>query len=84
MRLLASLASKIGMCLAFPGKIISIKGDGAVVDFDGIEKEVNVSLTPKAKKSDYVIVHAGFAIQKLSKQSAMEVFKIYAGDKKSN
>ncbi len=65
------------MCLAFPGKIISIKGDRASVDFDGIEKEINVSLVAGVKKGDYVIVHAGFAIQKLSKQSAMEVFKIY-------
>ena len=65
------------MCLAYPGKIISIKGDNASVDFDGIEKEINVSLVADAKKNDYVIVHAGFAIQKLSKQSAMEVFKIY-------
>ena len=65
------------MCLAYPGKIISIKGDNAFVDFDGIEKEINVSLVADAKKGDYVIVHAGFAIQKLSKQSAMEVFKLY-------
>ncbi len=65
------------MCLAFPGKIISIKGDHAVVDFDGIEKEINVSLVSGAKKGDFVIVHAGFAIQKLSKQSAQEVFEIY-------
>jgi len=65
------------MCLAFPGKIISIKGDRAVADFDGIEKEINVSLVSDAQKGDFVIVHAGFAIQKLSEQSAQEVFKIY-------
>ena len=65
------------MCLAYPGKIISIKGDNASVDFDGIEKEINVSLVSGAKKNDFVIVHAGFAIQKLSEQSAMEVFKLY-------
>ncbi len=65
------------MCLAFPGKIISINGDNASVDFDGIEKEVNVSLVADAKKGDFVIVHAGFAIQKLSEQSVAEVFKIY-------
>ena len=65
------------MCLAFPGKIVSIKGGRAAVDFDGVEKEINVSLVAGAQKGDYVIVHAGFAIQKLSKQSAMEVFKVY-------
>ena len=65
------------MCLAFPGKITLIKGDKAVADFDGIKKDINVSLTPDAKKGDYVIVHAGFAIQKLSEQNAQEVFEIY-------
>jgi len=67
------------MCLAIPGKITSIKGNRATVDFDGIKKDINVFLTPDAKKGDYVIVHAGFAIQKISKQSALEVFKIYEG-----
>ncbi len=65
------------MCLAYPGKIVSIKGGRASVDFSGIEKEINVSLVAGVKKGDYVIVHAGFAIQKLSKQSAEDVFKIY-------
>ena len=72
------------MCLAFPGKIISIKGDEALVDFDGIEKEINVSLVRGAKKGDFVIVHAGFAIQKLSEQSAAEVFRIHEENEKSN
>jgi hydrogenase expression/formation protein HypC len=72
------------MCLAIPGKLISIKGDEATVDFDGIEKDINIFLTPDAKKGDYVIVHAGFAIQKISKQSALEVFKIYEGKRKNN
>ncbi len=52
------------MCLAIPGKIISKKGDWAKVDFNGLLKEVNVSLV-EAKKGDYVIVHAGFAIEVL-------------------
>jgi len=72
------------MCLAFPGKIISINGDRGVADFSGIEKEINVSLVPGVKKGDFVIVHAGFAIQKLSKQSAMEVFEIYEKNGKDN
>jgi hydrogenase expression/formation protein HypC len=66
------------MCLAIPGKIVSIKNDQALVDFDGIEKEVNVFLV-QAKKGDYVIVHAGFAISKLDKESAGDVLKLYEG-----
>lgn len=65
------------MCLAFPGRIMKINGDTAVVDFDGVEKEVNISLIKDAKISEYVMVHAGFAIQKMGKEDAMEVFKLY-------
>lgn len=64
------------MCLAFPGKITKIKGESAIVDFDGIEKEINTSLV-KVKKGDNVIVHAGFAIQKLSQKEAREVSQIH-------
>ena len=65
------------MCLAFPGRILSLKSDQAIVDFDGVEKEVNVSLIKGAKTGEYVMVHAGFAIQKMGKKDAMEVFKLY-------
>ena len=70
------------MCLAFPGKIISVSGRQAVADFDGIRKEINISLTSDAKAGDFVIVHAGFAIQILSKEAAWEVLKEY--EKKIN
>ena len=65
------------MCLAFPGRIIKITDDTAVVDFDGVEKEVNVSLVKGVQKNDIVMVHAGFAIQKMGKKDALEVFKLY-------
>lgn len=66
------------MCLAIPGKIKKINQETniALVDFDGIEREVNVSLV-KAKKGDYVIVHAGFAIEKLEKRNASEILEIF-------
>ncbi len=67
------------MCLAYPGKIRSIKNDLAVVNFDGIEKEVNVSLV-NAKKGDYVIVHAGFAIEVMDKKTGKEGQKIFKSD----
>ena len=59
------------MCLAYPGKIKSIKGENAVVDFSGIKKEVNISFV-KVKVGDCVIVHAGFAIEKLRMLEAKE------------
>ncbi|MEI8343509.1 MAG: HypC/HybG/HupF family hydrogenase formation chaperone [Candidatus Moraniibacteriota bacterium] len=65
------------MCLAFPGKIIALKNQQATADFDGVKKDINISLVPAAKVGDFVIVHAGFAISKLSKQDAWEVLKEY-------
>jgi len=66
-----------GMCLAIPGKIIRIKkNQQATADFNGVEKDINVSLV-KAKVGDYVIVHAGFAIEKMGKEEATEALKIY-------
>jgi len=65
------------VCLAIPGKIKSVnkKTNTAVVDFDGVEREINVSLVD-AKKNDFVIVHAGFAIQKLTSKDAKEIFDL--------
>jgi len=60
------------MCLAIPGKIIKVKGQLAAVDFRGIKKEVNISLV-KAKIGDYVMVHAGFAIEKMDQDYVDEM-----------
>ena len=70
------------MCLAIPGKIISVDGQEALVDFSGVQKKANVSLVD-IKKGDWVIIHAGFAIEKIDEQDAFDVLKIYAeGEKK--
>lgn len=64
------------MCLAFPGKIKKIKGQNAIVDFDGIEKEINISLLSDVKNGEYVIVHAGFAIEKVDNNTVEEIDKL--------
>ena len=64
------------MCLAYPGKIISIKGDQATVNYGGIVKTANITLT-KVKVGDFVIVHAGFAIQKLTDEEAWDAIEFY-------
>ena len=51
------------MCLAVPGKILSIEGMAGVVDMNGVEVNVGLQLVPGAKVGDYVLMHAGFAIQ---------------------
>jgi hydrogenase expression/formation protein HypC len=63
------------MCLAVPGKVIKIKEDNAVVDFDGVEKQISIMLV-KPKINDYVLVHAGFAIEIVDKNKAKESLKI--------
>lgn len=67
------------MCLAFPGKIKEIKGQNAIVDFGGIEKEINISLLDDAEKGEFVIVHAGFAIEKVSEENKEEIIKLLNG-----
>jgi hydrogenase expression/formation protein HypC len=69
------------MCLAVPGKIIEIVGDDPVtrsgrVDFGGVLKEVNLSFVPEAAPGDYVIVHAGFAINTVDAAEAAKVFEV--------
>lgn len=67
------------MCLAIPGKILSIVNDDGVmrtgrVSFGGIVKEVNLAYTPDAGVDDYVIVHVGFAISTVDAREAARVF----------
>jgi hydrogenase expression/formation protein HypC len=65
------------MCLAIPGKIISIKDKIAQVDFNGTRREVSLDLVSDAKKNDYILAHAGFAIQVLEEKDAIETLKIF-------
>jgi hydrogenase expression/formation protein HypC len=70
------------MCLAVPGKIISIAGDGlersGKVDFGGIMKEACLAYVPDAEVGDYVIVHVGFALSKVDEAEARRVFAYLA------
>lgn len=58
------------MCLGIPGKIIEIKGWTAKVEVAGTLRDVNLRLMEDAKPGDYVIVHAGFAIEKVDEEQA--------------
>jgi hydrogenase expression/formation protein HypC len=65
------------MCLAVPGKIISISDENPIfrtgkVSFNGAIKEVNMAYVPEAKVNDYVIVHAGFALSILNEEQAKQ------------
>jgi hydrogenase expression/formation protein HypC len=67
----------ITMCLAVPGKVISVHEDIARVDFgEGVLREVNVALVD-ARKGSYVLVHAGYAIQVLDEKEAKETLSLW-------
>lgn len=66
------------MCLAVPGIITSVKDNNAEVDFSGVKRSVSLDLVPDAKKNDYVLVHAGFAIQVLEPAEAEETLKLFS------
>jgi len=56
------------MCLAIPAKVLEIEGDYAKVDFGGIIKKVLINLLDKIEIGQYVIVHAGYAIEVMSEE----------------
>lgn len=65
------------MCLAIPGKIISLDGIKAVVDFDGIKQNVIVALIQDPEVGKYVIVHAGYAIEMMNEEEASESIELW-------
>ena len=68
------------MCLAIPGKILKIYERGGTlmskVDFGGVQQEVCLATTPEAQVGQYVIVHAGFALNLLSAEEAEETLRL--------
>ncbi|PIP36741.1 MAG: HypC/HybG/HupF family hydrogenase formation chaperone [Desulfobacterales bacterium CG07_land_8_20_14_0_80_52_14] len=64
------------MCLAIPSKIVSIEHEMAVLDVDGVKRKASLLLLEDACVGDYVIVHAGFAIQKIDEQAARETVEL--------
>ncbi|HTX06638.1 MAG TPA: HypC/HybG/HupF family hydrogenase formation chaperone [Steroidobacteraceae bacterium] len=67
------------MCLAIPGKILSITGDDPLVrvgriDFGGVVKEVNLVYTPEARPGEYVLTHVGFAMAVIDEIEARRMF----------
>jgi len=56
---------------------MSIESDVAKVDFGGVSQEANLTLVPEAKIGDYVLVHAGFAIQRLDEAEAEETLRLF-------
>ncbi len=64
------------MCLGVPGKIIDIEGSSAKVDVIGTVKDTNLMLLENARVGDYVIVHAGFAIEFIDEARAKDTLEL--------
>ena len=68
------------MCLAIPGKVVSISGDDPLtrmgrIDFSGVIKQASLAYVPEVVVGDYVIVHVGFALSKVDEAEAQKVFE---------
>ena len=64
------------MCLAIPSKITRIEQNMATIDVDGVQREASLLLLEDAGVGDYLIVHAGFAIQKIDEAAALETLRV--------
>ncbi|MCX7836161.1 MAG: HypC/HybG/HupF family hydrogenase formation chaperone [bacterium] len=65
------------MCLAIPGLVQRIQNGIAIVDFGGLTREIALDLVPDTQVGDYILAHAGFAIQKLDTQEAEEILSLF-------
>ncbi len=64
------------MCLAIPGRVVEVNYPTAIVDFKGARREVRVDLIEDVKPGDYVLVHVGFAIQKVEEDEAKQIERV--------
>jgi hydrogenase expression/formation protein HypC len=67
------------MCLAVPGRVLSIVGEGdlrtARIDFSGVTREACLAFVPEAQVGDYVLVHVGFALTRVDEEAAREALE---------
>ena len=64
------------MCLAIPMKVVGIHGDECFVETGGLKRKANLALLKDVKRGDYIILHAGFAIEKLKPEEAKKTLKV--------
>lgn len=66
------------MCLAVPMRLVSVEGNEGKAELDGIARKVSLDLVPGAKAGEFVIVHAGYAIQLLDEEAAEAQLELLA------
>ena len=65
------------MCLAVPGKLERKEGRYGLMDFGGVKRKIDITLLPDCEVGDYLIVHAGFAIERLEEEDALITLDIF-------
>lgn len=65
------------MCLSIPAKVISIEGEMALVSVGGAEYNASIQMLDEVNVGDYILLHTGFAIQKIDKEEAEETLKTF-------
>ena len=66
------------MCLAIPAEIIAINGDTAQVSLGGVKKEISLALLDDVAVGDYVLIHVGYALNKISPEEAEKTLQLFA------
>lgn len=64
------------MCLAVPMKVVSVEGEAGTVELGGVQQPVNLTLLPEVQPGEYVIVHAGFALERLDEEEARRTIEL--------
>ncbi len=70
------------MCLAIPAKVISVDGDSALVAIEDVEYTASLLLLDNVKPGDYIMLHAGFAIEKVDAEEALETMRLLNEEEK--
>jgi hydrogenase expression/formation protein HypC len=64
------------MCLGIPGKVVEIGKNVAKVDMGGVSRDISLDLCPDVSVGEYVLIHTGFAIQKMDEEEAKETLEL--------
>lgn len=63
------------MCIAIPGKVITINNDNGIVDFNGVKREIYLFFVPEVEIGDFILVHAGCAIEIIDEEEAQKTIE---------
>ncbi|OIO71491.1 MAG: HypC/HybG/HupF family hydrogenase formation chaperone [Zetaproteobacteria bacterium CG12_big_fil_rev_8_21_14_0_65_55_1124] len=66
------------MCLAVPARVVELNGDTAIVDLDGIRKETSTILLDEVTVGDYVLIHVGYALERIDPLEAAKTLALFA------